>query len=216
MAKRFTDSRKYSDPWFRKLKPRYKLIWDYMLHSCNHAGVWKVDFELASFCIGDEYSYEETEQTFLSKLTILSKEKWFIRKFIEFQYGPLNPENRVHNSVLEILEKEGAWQGLPSPSKGDKNKDKDKNKNSKSIIINNDDNTIIKKLKDKVKIEDLCKQKFDVEMTAESVKSVLTEVHTNEWEAVKESLVNKYSDKEKAQVVFREGMNLVEWEKNYG
>ena len=32
-------------------------------------------------------------------------EKWFIPDFIDFQYGVLNPDNRAHNSVIQLLNK---------------------------------------------------------------------------------------------------------------
>ena len=130
MAKRFTDSRKYQDPWFRKLKPSDKLIWDYMIHACDHAGIWKVDFDLASFCIGATYTYEGTSEALKDKIVIISKSKWFIPKFIEFQYETLNPENRVHGSVINILHKSGINKGLIRGLQGckDYNKDKDKDK----------------------------------------------------------------------------------------
>jgi ABC-type antimicrobial peptide transport system permease subunit len=53
--------------------------------------------------------------------------KWFIRSFIEFQYGTLNPDNRVHLSIINILEK-NKIKPLVSPLLGVKDKDKDMDK----------------------------------------------------------------------------------------
>lgn len=132
MANRFTDSRKYQGPWFRRLPPKYKLMWDYMTHACNHAGIWKVDFDLASFCIGSQYTYKETVDALAEKLFVISCDKWFIPKFVEFQYGVLNPDNRVHKSVLQILQKEGACKGLIRTIQGRKDYDYDKDKDKES------------------------------------------------------------------------------------
>jgi len=58
--------------------------------------------------------------------------KWIIIPFIKFQYGILNPENRVHNSVIKRLNQIGISKGLVKSLQGlkdmDKEKDKDKNK----------------------------------------------------------------------------------------
>lgn len=56
--KRFTETTKWDDPWFRKLTPAAKLLWQWMLDHCDGAGVIDPDLELASFqtgcSIGDE------------------------------------------------------------------------------------------------------------------------------------------------------------------
>ena len=68
---------------------------------------------------------------FKDRIVVLGK-KWHIPKFIEFQYGTLNPDNRAHASVLSILEKEGASKGLArgllAPKDMDMVKDKAKDK----------------------------------------------------------------------------------------
>lgn len=98
---------------------------------------------LMSFQIGEKVSIEELELTFGDKLTLLSPTKIFIQDFIDFQYGELNPENRVHKSVLNRVEKEGAKKGLKRPLQGTKDKDKEKDKD-----------------KDKVKDKEIKKEKF--------------------------------------------------------
>lgn len=143
MAKRFTDSRKYNDPWFRKLTPIHKCFWDYIITTCDHAGVWKVDFEMAEFCIGTSLE-RDIPKEFKGRIERISEEKWFIPKFIFFQYGTLQENNRVHQSVISILKKEGAYKGLRSTLKGCKNKDKNKDKD-KDIIIT--DQEFLKNLK---------------------------------------------------------------------
>ena len=65
---------------------------------------------------------------------MLNDEKWFISKFIDFQYGTLNPENRTHKSVIDILNKEGAYKGLTSPELGCKDKGTDKGLDKGGIV----------------------------------------------------------------------------------
>jgi len=54
MVKRFTETTKWLDPWFRKLPAKVKIFWMYLIDSCDNAGFWIVDFELASFLIGEK------------------------------------------------------------------------------------------------------------------------------------------------------------------
>ena len=112
MAKRFTATDKWDDPWFFSLSDANKLFWLYLLDNCNHAGIWQVNIDLVKFRI-KSFIYEP--EVFNGRIVELSKEKWFIRKFVDFQYGELNPENRAHASVIGLLTKEGAYKGLTSP-----------------------------------------------------------------------------------------------------
>jgi len=140
MANRFTDTEKWSDPWFRRLTPIGKCVWDYLTDRCNHAGIWKVDMDLMSFHIGAEISKEDVRTYLDRRLVELNKEEWFIPGFIDFQYKcsieQLDPENRVHNSIINILKKKGVYKGLNRPYKGRKDKDiyKDKEKERLDLI----------------------------------------------------------------------------------
>lgn len=131
MAKRFTDSEKFSDPWYRKLSLLHKVIWEYLLAECNHAGIIeKFDIELMSFKIGAEIT-EDDLLSFGDRIVFVSDTVLFIPKFVLFQYDILNPQNKVHASVLRELNKwgiEAPCKPLARPYEGSKNKDKDKNK----------------------------------------------------------------------------------------
>jgi len=146
MAKRFTDSEKWQDRWFRKLPSIYKLFWIFILDNCNHAGIWKKDLELAEFLIGEKFCEIPDEfpgdfkQYFGERIIFFSNDYWFIPKFVRFQYGNLNPESKIHGSVIKELEKHSLWEGyqkgiykglntLKAKAKAkDKDKDKDKDK----------------------------------------------------------------------------------------
>jgi len=128
MPKRFTATEKWVDPWFCGLSRPQKLFWTYLLDNCNHAGIWQVNWPLVKFHLGD---FEVDLEKFNGRIEVLSESKWFIPKFISFQYGELNPDNRAHNSVILILEREGAYKELNTPLLGCKDmvKDKVKDKN---------------------------------------------------------------------------------------
>ena len=164
MAKRFTDTEKFNDPWYRRLSLLHKVIWEYLLAECNHAGILeKLDLELMSFKIGEDISLDDLK-SFEERIVFINEEVIFIPKFITFQYGPLNPQSKVHASVLKELEK---WEiqapyktlpksidrvsiGLANPidTLKDKEKDKDKDINTSNkqidtidIDINNSEKT---------------------------------------------------------------------------
>lgn len=135
MAKRFSDSEKWKNSFLRGLKAPYKLLWLYLLDECDHAGIWQVDFQVAQLKIGEKLKVDEALKSFGDRIRVLDGgERWFVVPFIEFQYGPLNQKNRVHQSVIGILErynlidKNLKIKDLISPLQGVKEKDKDKDK----------------------------------------------------------------------------------------
>lgn len=132
MSKRFTDTDKWKKPLIRGLQAPYKLLWLYILDDCDHAGIWQVDIEVASIRIGEQLSNDEAVKNFGDRIIPFDNgEKWFIPNFIEFQYGELNAENRVHASVISQLVKYDLlkkFKDLISPLQGAKDKDKDKEK----------------------------------------------------------------------------------------
>lgn len=145
MAKRYTDTSKYKKEFIRGLRGAYKLLWDYLYHECDHAGIWIVDFEIAQIYLGSDMPVNRAEalKNFNEgeiRVIELSKTKWFLPGFVEFQYydsnGKLNPDNRVHASVIKILksydliDEEFKIKNKPltSPLEGAKDKDKDKDK----------------------------------------------------------------------------------------
>jgi hypothetical protein len=84
-----------------------------------------------SFNIGEEITEEEF-QTIFNEKVLKVDDKYLIASFIEYQYGELNPSNKVHLSVIKKLEKmgenQGATKGLSSPIYEAKDKDKEKDK----------------------------------------------------------------------------------------
>ena len=117
----------------------FKVFWIYVLDQCNHAGIWEVDFELAWFfckCPKSKLKSDSFNRWRHGILAAFSKQykeidggkRWFIKDFIEFQYGTLSETNRAHLSVINILLKYKLIEnkGLIRPLQGYKDKDKDK------------------------------------------------------------------------------------------
>lgn len=80
-----TDSSKWNDGWFSDLPTDMKLVWLYILDTCDHAGVYKLNMKLLKFQTDTERSREEIEN-YLAERIYVSGDKWFIPKFITFQY----------------------------------------------------------------------------------------------------------------------------------
>lgn len=138
--KRFTDTEKWSDPWFQDLTPKQKLLWNYLCDVCDPAGVWEENLRLATFHNGHTVTNEMIRE-FESRIVKLRCGKWWITKFIDFQYSkvsedckgqvkviasirkhslPYTLSDRVWNRVLHTLQEE------EEDKEGDKEGDKDK------------------------------------------------------------------------------------------
>lgn len=107
MAKRFVSTELFEDSFFMELSPELKLFWIYLITKCNHAGIWQVNKKLAEFHIGAKLDWERMKEVFKDKI-IMRDNVWYIPNFIYYQYGSsLNPSNKVHNSVIRLLDEEG-------------------------------------------------------------------------------------------------------------
>jgi len=106
MSKRFTDTGIWKKQWYRKLPPRLKCFWAYLLDNCDSAGIWDSDFGLASYQIGEEVA-ESDLTAFGDRIEKLEDNKYLLNTFINFQYGQLSDKCKPHLPVLRILKKHG-------------------------------------------------------------------------------------------------------------
>lgn len=139
MPKRFTASEKWDDPWFRRLSLEMKLFWIFLLDRCSSAGIWDADLDLAAFYLGTHPTMAEVKNTFDGRIVGLPDGKWFIPKYISFQYGQLSMTNPAHRGAIATLRKynmlnadlsliEGTGKRLRSSSSAAKDKEKRKDK----------------------------------------------------------------------------------------
>lgn len=134
MAKRFISTEIWDEDWFLEMTNEYKLFWFYILSSCDHAGIFKVN--LRSFCSLNEVKLTSTQALIYfnngkERIMVISDSIWLISDFFVFQYGTtFNPNNRVHESIENIYKKYkidiNLIRGLIDLKDRAKDKDKDK------------------------------------------------------------------------------------------
>lgn len=119
MAKRFTDTEKWSRPWYRSLPSDYRHLWNYLLDNCDHAGIWYVDIGLASYLIEAKLDRAKAQELFAKQIVPMGDgSRWWIRDFVTFQYGEFSKGSKVHQAVLRTLTRHGlAWpKATPCPA----------------------------------------------------------------------------------------------------
>jgi len=85
MARRFTDTEKWDDPWFDNLDKDSKLLYQYLNDKCSHAGIWKINFKKMRENTGAEKPDEEIIGLFEDRVYQFD-DKWLLPKFLKFQY----------------------------------------------------------------------------------------------------------------------------------
>lgn len=139
MSKRFTDTEKWKKNFFKNLPPAYKCFWNFITDDCDHSGIWEVeDPQIIAVRIGEKidlptalFAFNEDEK----RVHVFDGgRKWFIIPFVSFQYGDLNPNNRLHESVRRELIRKDLIDFIPvrgplnTPKELDKEKDKELDK----------------------------------------------------------------------------------------
>ncbi len=104
--KRFTESTKWDDPWFRQLPGASKLLFLWLVDKCDGAGIIDADLGLASFQIGMKINMD-TLVSLGERVTQLDNGKLILTKFIKFQHGELSRDCKAHNPVFKSLEANG-------------------------------------------------------------------------------------------------------------
>lgn len=101
-VKRFTETNKWNDPWYRKMSPTAKLLWSYMTDFCNCVGEIHLDLEAASFHIGEKIKNEHVEEL-EGRVLLVGDGRYYIPQFIPFQYGELSIDCRAHQPVFKLI-----------------------------------------------------------------------------------------------------------------
>lgn len=131
ILKRFTETDKWRDPWFRKLPPASKLAFIYIVENCDNAGVWAADKELADFSIGYKIKWDEVLVSLDDRILVLECGDWLVKKFVSFQFGRLSEECKPHLQVLRLIEKHRVLKGYPRGIHTLEEKEKEKEQDKK-------------------------------------------------------------------------------------
>lgn len=110
MAKRLTDTSKWTNRAFRALPSKFKMLYLYILDNCDCAGVMSLDIDLIGFILGEQFSPEEIKSTFAERLTFISQDKIVVKNFIAFQNGDINDsKSTIAKSIRTNLHAHGLW-----------------------------------------------------------------------------------------------------------
>lgn len=100
--KRFTETLKWQDPWFRRLSANAKMLWLYIIDHADHIGLVELDDEFVSQDCGlkitDKHIIELGD-----RIELVSGRKYYIPKFIHFQYGTLSESCPAHKKVIQSV-----------------------------------------------------------------------------------------------------------------
>jgi hypothetical protein len=136
MKKRFTDTNKWTQLWFRKMTPEQKLVFLFLVDSVDSAGVWEIDIETVSHFTGIKESNIDVFS--IKGVEPFGDDKLILPKFIEFQFGELSKSCRPHQAVFRCLgqhgildmyeQQTGVFKGFAKGTNTLEDKDKDKDK----------------------------------------------------------------------------------------
>lgn len=128
MAKRLTDTDKWKDEWYSNLSNDYKIIWQWLLDNCDHAGICKKNMRLLNFMCNTSVKEEEIIEVMEGRVVSV-KDNWFIPNFLKFQYKTLTSKKPVIVSVVNRLLETNCYTMIPKSFGNDyliiKDKDKD-------------------------------------------------------------------------------------------
>lgn len=128
--KRFTETAKWDDPWFRALPGHAKLAFLYIVDRCDNAGFWEIDKDGMQFQTKLSQAHCEGALKALERGLIEASGWVWVRTFLKHQKNEtLNPENPAHRQIIALIKnqtirfpecllllpKEGASKGLQSP-----------------------------------------------------------------------------------------------------
>lgn len=101
-----TDVDKWKDPWFRKLTPHGKLMFEFLCDNCDCAGFWEKDIEAAAFFIGTTLNETDTAFCEIQECYSFNARFVWIKNFLRHQKNlPLHPKNNAHLGCIERLQK---------------------------------------------------------------------------------------------------------------
>jgi hypothetical protein len=126
MSLRFTDPRKWEEPWFRKMAPEDKLAFFYIWERCDNAGFIAYDDEAVAFHTGIAVNRLPKLWAKIADRLVIKSDWMWVAAFPRLQKNwPLNPKNKCHTQIIRLLrERYEHFQDVPmftnfiAPAKG--------------------------------------------------------------------------------------------------
>ena len=127
--RRFTETTKWDDPWFRGLPGVHKLAFLYIIDRCNNAGFWEIDMDGMEFQTKLEQKHLQGALKGLAR-GIEERDGWvWVKNFLKHQKNDvLNESNPAHRQIIGLIREQvprfpsvkailpkGASKGLQSP-----------------------------------------------------------------------------------------------------
>lgn len=137
MAKRYTDTDKWNDDWYVSLSNDYRIIWQWLLDNCNHAGICKRSLSILNRDCNTNVSEQDIADQLCGRL-VIRESIWFIPKFLKFQYPNIGGNKPAIISVVKELRLHNLYEMIRELFGNDyliiKDKDKDKDKDTDGTV----------------------------------------------------------------------------------
>lgn len=107
MSARFTETEKWSDPWFQSLPHGSKLLFMYLCDRCNIAGFYEENIKEACFQLGiEERQYKGAKEALGRGVKEANGWLW-VKNFLKHQKNKdLNPENAAHRGIIRSIKEQ--------------------------------------------------------------------------------------------------------------
>lgn len=122
LKKRFTDTDKWSDPWFASLPKEGKLVWQFLCDRCDEAGFWTINLrDLTHFTEANRKDWDAfLAAAEANRVRVIGEKVWLV-KFIGFQFPRgIHPKDPMRVAILRSLKQANAedlLRGLEAPTK---------------------------------------------------------------------------------------------------
>lgn len=104
--KRYTETNKWRDPWFRGLSGQAKLLWIYVLDHADDIGTFSFNIRMAAEDLRMPLEQSHFDEL-ASRIQKIRDDKFHIPKFVHFHLGTLNSGSTWVRRINKILEERG-------------------------------------------------------------------------------------------------------------
>jgi len=106
---RFTETLKWSDPFFKSLNLEMKTIYQYLLDVCDRSGFWFPEIDVLCLRVGFATTPEKILHELKPIIRVCKDGMWHIGPHMKLQYpNGLSENNNLHKSVVRDLQKREA------------------------------------------------------------------------------------------------------------